>query len=505
MTRSWVLMDMSPPPMPRSRLLLTVAMLATVLRLPAAEPAAPDPLEGLWTGHVTAPQGEVAALGLEFFRMREGPLGFKLHFPAMFTHGASLGIPVEVKGPADYAVTPAFDFVLHREGDVLTGTFSGARLPLELHRGGPAPAPLPMHASPPGPSPIWRYPLGVGTWAPPTVDGGICYIGGGDGRFHAVRTADGSAAWTWSGAHAVDGQAALDRDSVYFLDTRFNLIAIDRARGTLRWRVPLHNEFYAGRSAPDNPTFNHRAAIPLLLDGTVYAGSSDGGLYAVDAATGAILWRHDAGAPVYSGIGVHGADTLMFGTMDGSVVLLDRKTRRETLRVRTGGGVVTTPVVAGDKLIAGSRDYQLYGFNLADGSVAWRFSYWFSWIESTPALRDGLLYLGGSDYARVTAIDPATGRARWGTIVHGMDWGTPLVTDRAVFIGTVNQNIPGTLIAHEAGLAKLDRATGDLVWRLVLPPAAEGKFAGYAGSLALAGDKVIAAGFDGYLAAYPVN
>ena len=195
----------------------------------------------------------------------------------------------------------------------------------------------------------------------------------------------------------------------------------------------------------------------------------------------------------------------MFGTMDGSAILLDRGTRSEVLRVKTGGGVVTTPVIAANRLIVGSRDYQLYAFNLADGSVAWKFSYWFSWIESTPAQRDGLLYVGGSDYARVTAIDPTPGRARWGTIVGGMDWGTPLVTERHVFTGTVNQNLPGTLIDHAAGLVKLDRATGAIVWRLVLPKAAEGNFAGYAGSLALAGDKVIAAGFDGFLTAYPVE
>ncbi len=487
--------------MPNLRPLAAVLLLA--LPLPGRAAVAADPLEGAWSGKVVAPQGEAADVGFEFLRERDGSLGFKLYFPAMFTHGASLGIPVEVTGPDDYAITPAFAITLHRDGDLLRGTFSAGRLPLELHRGGPMPAPLPVAPHPAGPAPLWRYALGGGTWAPPVVDGSMVFVGGGDGRFHAVNAADGSVAWSWAGANAIDGRAAVDADAVYFLDVKFNLVALDRRTGALRWRVPLHNEFLAGRSAPDNPTFNHRAATPLLHDGVLYIGSSDGGVYALDPATGHKLWRHDAGAPVYSGIGWQAPDTLAFGTMDGSVVLLDRQTRRETLRVKTGGGVVTTPLLVGDRVIAGSRDYQLYAFNLKDGSVAWKFSYWFSWVESTPVLRDGLLYIGGSDYARVTALDPATGRARWGTIVHGMDWGTPLLTDDAVFIGTVNQNVPGTLIEHTAGLVKLDRATGAVRWQIVLPKAAEGKFAGYAGSLALAGDKVIAAGFDGYLAAYP--
>jgi outer membrane protein assembly factor BamB len=483
------------------RFFALIVLLATA-SLAGAEP---DPIEGLWCGKVTAPQGETADIAFEFRREPSGELGFKLDFPAMFTHGASLGIPVEKAGPADYAITPAFAIKLHRAGDTLTGTFSTGNLPLELHRGGAVPPPLPALSLSNGPAPLWRYALGTGTWAPPLADQGIIYVGGGDGRFHAVRATDGGAVWTWPGTTPIDGCAALDSDAVYFLDTRFNLVALDRRTGALRWRVSLHNEFHAGRSAPDNPTFNHRAATPLVQPGVIYAGSSDGGVYAIEADRGGKLWRHDAGAPVFSGIGLRDADTLMFGTMDGSAVLLDRRTRTEVLRVKTGGGVVTTPVIAGGRLIVGSRDYQLYAFNLGDGSIAWKFSYWFSWIESTPALHDGLLYVGGSDYARVTAIDPATGRARWGTIVGGMDWGTPLVTARHVFTGTVNQNLPGTLIDHAAGLVKLDRATGAVVWRLVLPPAETGKFAGYAGSLALAGDKIIAAGFDGWLAAYPVD
>ncbi|MES1168926.1 MAG: PQQ-binding-like beta-propeller repeat protein, partial [Oleiharenicola lentus] len=333
------------------RHLATVLVLAGTLaaRAQPAATAATDPLEGVWSGQVIAAQGEAADIGFEFRREPPGQLGFKLYFPAMFTNGASLGIPVESTGPGDYAITPAFAITLHRDGDTLTGTFSTGKLPLTLHRGAALPAPLVPPAAPPAPAPLWRYALGAGTWAPPVVEGDIIYVGGGDGRFHAVHAADGTALWTWPGTNPIDGRAALGADSVYFLDTRFNLVALDRHSGALRWRVSLHNEFHAGRSAPSNPTFNHRAATPLLHEGVLYVGSSDGGLYALDPATGGKLWRHEAGAPVYSGIGLRDADTLMFGTMDGSVVLLDRRTRTEILRVKTGGGVVTTPVVAGNR------------------------------------------------------------------------------------------------------------------------------------------------------------
>jgi outer membrane protein assembly factor BamB len=469
----------------------------------AAEPGTPDPLLGRWAGTVAAPQGEVAAIAFEFRAAASGPT-FKLYFPAMFTNGADLGLPVETVGPGRYTIPAPFSAQLQLSGDELTGTFFAAQLPLSLRRDAPLPAKLPPVPAPAGPAPAWTYPLGIGTWAPPVADSGLIYVGGGDGRFHAVRSTDGHPLWTWSGPNPIDGAATVGPSAIYFLDTKFNLVALDRDHGVLRWRTRVHNEFLGGGSVPDNPTFNHRAARPLLHDGVLYVGSSDGGIYAIDPGTGNSLWRHDAGAPVFCTVGVHDNDTLLFGTMDGSVVLLDRHTRAEKLRVKTGGGVVTTPVVVGGRVIVGSRDYQLYAFNLRDGSVAWKYSYWFSWIESTPVLRDGLLYVGGSDYARVSAIDPASGRAKWSTVVGGMTWGSPLLTARHAFAGTVNQNLPGTLIAHQAGLVKLDRATGEIVWRIILPAAPEGQFAGYAGSLTLAGDKVIAAGFDGLLVAYPV-
>ena len=86
-----------------------------------------------------------------------------------------------------------------------------------------------------------------------------------------------------------------------------------------------------------------------------------------------------------------------------------------------------------------------------------------------------------------------------------MDWGSPLVTADRVFTGTASQNIEGTLIAHQGGLVALDRRSGKVLWQLVSPPGPKDGFGGYAGSLAQAGDKVIAAGFDGRLLALPIN
>lgn len=471
----------------------------------AATPPPPDYIEGVWTGTVTAPQGDVAEIGFEFGRTKRGTPAMKaIHFPEMGAYALSLLIPLEKDGAAGYKLTPGFSTVMQLEGDVITGTFGLGKLPLRLTRGGTFSAKPAAVTYPEAPAPLWSFAMGAGTWAPPVAADGVVYVGTSSGLFHAVNAADGTPRWSWQGEHGIAGRAVLTADTVFVVDVKNNLVALERASGALRWRTPLHDETITAAPTRNNPTFNHRTTTPLVVDGTVYAGSSDHGLYALDARTGEKLWRHDAGAPVYSGIGRHGEAGLMFGTMDGSVILLDRHTRKETQRFKTEAGVVTTPVISAGRLVAGSRDYLLYGFNL-DGSTAWRYSYWFSWVESTPVEHDGVLYIGSSDYGRIVALDPATGRARWTTKVHGMSWGSPLATADRVFAGTVSQNLEGTIIPHEGGLVAIDRASGRIVWRHLATPAPKGGFGGYAGSLALDGDRVIAAGFDGQLVALPAK
>jgi outer membrane protein assembly factor BamB len=483
-------------------LLLSLGLLHGLCAQPVATPASPDPIKGTWLGTVTAPQGP-AEIGFRFERSPKGTLVYALQFPVMNAYGVKFGAPVGRDGAA--YTEPVFNSRLVLDADRLTGTFGPGKLPVALVRGGSFASAPPSPAFPAPPVPLWSRDLGSPTWAPPVVADGLVYVGTQDGKFHAVRSSDGTAIWTWSGPNRIDGRAIVSGDALYFVDGKNDLVCLNRTGGGLRWRSALYDEALAGKPLPANPTFNRRTAIPLLLDGTVYCGSADGGLHALDAATGAKLWRHDAKAPVFSGVAWHGADTLMFGTMDGSVVLFDRRTRQETLRAKVGGGVVTTPVVAGGRLIVGSRDYFLYGLDPADGSVAWKFSYWFSWIESTPVLADGLIYVGASDYRRVTAFDPATGRVVWGTDVRGMAWGSPVVTADTVFIGTAAQNLPGTALEHTGGIVALDRRNGEVQWQLLAPRPSENSFGGYAGTLACDGERIYAAGFDGRLIALPVR
>jgi outer membrane protein assembly factor BamB len=452
---------------------------------------------GVWLGRITAPNAETE-FGIAFTPTEKGLL-VSLYMPEMFIYNVNFG-PAEIRDGVFQL--PPLDLVLSRSGESLVGTFAKPKLPVSLHRAS-AFAPEPATAEyPAGPPPLWTRPLGAAAWASPVAFGAGVYVGTVDGRFHALWANDGSAAWTWNGVVPLYGEALVTEDLVCFVDSKSELVALSRVDGSFRWRVPLHDEKIAGRPVPQNETFTHRTAVPVIDNrNVIYVGSTDGGLYAIRSRDGKILWRHDAGAPIYSAVAVDG-EQLVAGTFDGSLFALNRRTQKESFHVKLGGPIVSTPTIADGKLLVGARDYLLYGVKLADGRTAWRDSYWFSWVESTPRIVDGVAYIGGSDFRRVSAINPADGRRRWATDVQGLCWGTPVVTSTTVYVATAGQHTAGTVITHTGSIVALDRASGAVKWRYAAPIPAGATMSGFAGSLSLAGDRIIGAGLDGNLIAF---
>jgi outer membrane protein assembly factor BamB len=463
----------------------------------AATARAENQVEGVWMGRVTAPQGD-AEIGFAFKRTPRG-LTAAMHMPLMHVYNLPLG-PV---GEAGSAFTiPPLDTVMELRGDLLTGIFALGRLPLELHRGGAFAAEPASARLPAGPAPRWARQLGAAVWASPVARDGVVYLGTADGHFHAVRAADGSDVWTWTGPNALYGQALVTDGSICLADAHSDLVCLDRVTGNLQWRAPLCNPKTGGAALADR-SFTHRTPVPVLADGVIYAGSADGDLCAIESATGKTLWRHGVGAPIYAGVALPGRDALVAGCFDGTVVTLDRRTGAELRRVRVGGPVVSAPVIAGDIAVVGSRDYLLYGVSLSRAQVAWKYSYWFSWVESAPQLVDGVAYIGSSDFRRVSALNPTTGTMLWLADVRGITWGTPVVTADTVYAGTQGQS--PAFLHHEGGIVALDRRTGIVKWRVALTGKPDAERVGCIGSLALADDRLIAAAYDGTLAAYPME
>ncbi len=210
-------------------------------------------------------------------------------------------------------------------------------------------------------------------------------------------------------------------------------------------------------------------ATPIVIDGVLYYISAFNNVWAVDAATGATLWHYQPKldpvskqvfyAAASRGVTV-GRGKVFLGTLDGRMIALDQKTGKElwstqltNLKEQYGALFSAPPQLAGDILFGGTTGGdqpirgKIYAVKADTGERAWTFDVpqddpasftgdsWkvgggSAWMPGTYDPRTDTIYIGTSnaapDYfnrdrkgnnkwtASLLAIDPKTGKLKWG-------------------------------------------------------------------------------------------
>lgn len=89
----------------------------------------------------------------------------------------------------------------------------------------------------------------------------------------------------------------------------------------------------------------------------------------------------------------------------------------------------------------------------ATGRKKWDYPTNKGWVNGTPAVRDGVVYVGTSDGYRFLALDVKTGRLRFTLDAKGAVFSSPAIAGDLVYVGVSN----GRLLA-------IDAKSGKLVW-----------------------------------------
>jgi polyvinyl alcohol dehydrogenase (cytochrome) len=342
----------------------------------------------------------------------------------------------------------------------------------------------------------------------PAVVDGTVYVGAPDARFHALDAGTGVTRWSFDlttvsgpvdarNQNPVRDGASVVGDRVVFGDTRGYLYALDRASGALVWSTRL-----------DTHPATRITSSPLVYRGRVYVGVSSietgngfatdpsypcctfrGSVVALDADTGALIWRYHAVPPaVPAGTWPSGATRYSpsGGAVWGSPVI-DPST--DTLVVGTGQNYTGH---------AGDIDSVL-ALDPATGSVRWKYqatkedvytaacffpsmvAYCEGRVDSTDLdfdfgsspnvfVSNGRSMVGiGQKSGIYFALDARTGAVAWMKPLSdatsngadtGIQWGTSWDGNR-IYAATWNAD-PGTLYA-------LDPATGAVEWQVDSP------------------------------------
>jgi len=296
---------------------------------------------------------------------------------------------------------------------------------------------------------------------PPVVAYGRLYFGNTSGRFFAVEASTGEVAWrknlrryTAASPTAGDGviyQPLMNGPGERREDALGFVVALDARTGEELWR------FRAGVVE----------SSPLLVDETLYFGTFDDRLYAVDTRTRRARWSYRTGDDVKGGP-AYAKGTVYFGSYDGNVYAADARSGK--LRWRSGaqeglrgaGNFYATPAVAYGRVFIGNTDGKVYAFGARSGELLWARSTG-GYVYSSAAVWNETVYVGSYD-GRLYALDAATGDVRWSFDSGGPISGAATVLDGLVYFANLRPReasrrevIPGRTYA-------LDARTGRRVW-----------------------------------------
>ncbi|MBN2330218.1 MAG: PQQ-binding-like beta-propeller repeat protein [Candidatus Aenigmarchaeota archaeon] len=140
-------------------------------------------------------------------------------------------------------------------------------------------------------------------------------------------------------------------------------------------------------------------ATPVIKDGVLYFGSCDKNFYAVEAATGRLVWKFRTDGPVC---------------------------------------ICRGCAIAGGRIYFGSYDHYLYCLGI-DGSLIWRFKAR-DIVNSTPLVREGIVYFGSKDQ-NMYALDAEKGTMLWKFWTPGSISASPVWDDGIIYFGSFDKNL----------------------------------------------------------------
>ena len=217
-------------------------------------------------------------------------------------------------------------------------------------------------------------------------------------------------------------------------------LVLGQSPGSKKWT-------YETEGGQDWGAVNSTATIGS--DGTIYVGSDDNNLYAINP-DGSKKWNFKTSGDVYSSPAIGSDGTIYVGSRDNNLYAINPEGSKKWA-FKTGDDVDSSPAIGSDGTIyVGSDDDNLYAIN-PDGSKKWAIK---TFLDNSPAIgRDGTIYV--ADWDTLYGIKP-DGSVRWKfyteNVIGSVDSSPAIGSDGTIYIGTydgVLQAVNGNnIISH---------------------------------------------------------
>ena len=275
-------------------------------------------------------------------------------------------------------------------------------------------------------------------WSGGTIVNGTLFLGSMEGELVAVDTADGNRLWNpvvlettaraggfgcapSSTAVAIYGSPAVAEDLIYIGGYDGKIHAISASTRLSRARYLNEDD--------------HQPIVggPLVARGKVYIGSSDGKLYALDTTSLDEEWQFQTGDKIWSTPVIDG-ETVYIGSFDKKLYALNATDGSERWQFETEGAIAATPLIYNNTVYFGSFDRYFYAIDAADGSLKWKFMAE-NWFWAKAVVYDSTVYAASLD-GRVYALDAESGDKLAEIDLESPISSSPVVVDDSVIVAT---------------------------------------------------------------------
>jgi len=211
------------------------------------------------------------------------------------------------------------------------------------------------------------------------------------GFLHCLNVQDGTEVWKYrtdvdEKRKPIRSSPATNGEIVVFGCDDGGIYAVECATGSRRWKIQTQRSVFAS---------------PVIVQDRVFIGSLDGAMYCLDVRTGSLVWKFDTKSPIYGAASSDGRRVFV-GTADGTCFALEIDGGSVAWRFKARSVINCAPLVTRDIVFVSSLDKNLYALSVETGKETWRFAAE-GRIKVSPVAWNGFLIMVSED-KKVTVL-----------------------------------------------------------------------------------------------------
>lgn len=286
-------------------------------------------------------------------------------------------------------------------------------------------------------TPQWNFTARASIWSSPLLIDDQLYFGSDDSCFYALNSANGTLVYKFTTRGKVRGNPSVFASNIVFSSDDGWVYCLKRRSGELLWKTRINNgKFVRIDPSLTQSDFDYALSSPVYEENSIFIGSTDSCLYALNAVSGKVNWKFKTDHIIRATPQVY--EKLVYcATWSGRCYAIDRQTGTQVWMVDLHQPVLSQPAVKDGKLVIGSRHAWLWCLDTQTGHEIWKYNYWWSWVESSPVIEDEIIYIGSSDLRRILAINLDSGKTLWSFHTAGYPWATASIDHSLLYIGSV--------------------------------------------------------------------